>query len=298
MTARRLVSPPRPACCSIHIFPPPRSIGCSIAFPARARSAEAGRLAFGTIDTFLIWRLTGGKSHVTDATNAARTLLFDIGRGEWDAELCKLFRVPQSLLPRVLDCAADFGTTDPALVRRADPHSRRRRRPAGGDDRAGLLQARHGEVHLRHRLLRGAEYGQRARRIEAQAALHHRLSIRRQAHLCAGGLDLHRRRGGAMVARRPQTDRARERTRCARDAGQSRRAGLSRAGLRRPRRALLGQQCARRDLRAYPQQRTRRVGARCRRSGRLPDPRSHRGDACGLAVFRQGAKPRFASMAA
>ena len=83
--------------------------------PAAREAAEAGRLAFGTIDTFLIWRLTGGKSHVTDATNAARTLLFDIGRGEWDAELCKLFRVPQSLLPRVLDCTADFGTTDAAV---------------------------------------------------------------------------------------------------------------------------------------------------------------------------------------
>ena len=83
--------------------------------PGARADAEAGKLAFGTIDTFMIWRLTGGKSHVTDATNAARTMLFDIGRGEWDAELCKLFRVPQSLLPRVLDCAADFGTTDPAL---------------------------------------------------------------------------------------------------------------------------------------------------------------------------------------
>ena len=83
--------------------------------PGARADAEAGKLAFGTIDTFLIWRLTGGKSHVTDATNAARTLLFDIGRGAWDAELCRLFGVPDSLLPRVLDCAADFGTTDPAL---------------------------------------------------------------------------------------------------------------------------------------------------------------------------------------
>jgi glycerol kinase len=83
--------------------------------PGARADAEAGKLAFGTIDTFLIWRLTGGQSHVTDATNAARTLLFDIGRGEWDAELCKLFRVPQSMLPRVLDCAADFGTTEPSL---------------------------------------------------------------------------------------------------------------------------------------------------------------------------------------
>jgi glycerol kinase len=74
-------------------------------------AAEQGRLAFGTIDSFLLWRLTGGRQHATDATNAARTLLLDIGSGGWDAELCKLFGVPASLLPQVFDCAADFGTT-------------------------------------------------------------------------------------------------------------------------------------------------------------------------------------------
>jgi glycerol kinase len=78
-------------------------------------AAQAGRLAFGTIDSFLIWRLTGGKVHATDATNAARTLLFDIARGEWDSELCELFGVPRALLPQVYDCAHDFGTTAPDL---------------------------------------------------------------------------------------------------------------------------------------------------------------------------------------
>jgi glycerol kinase len=78
-----------------------------------ARSAaEAGRLAFGTVDTFLLWRLTGGKLHVTDATNAARTLLMDIRRGCWDAELCKLFDIPMALLPEIRDCAGPFGSTD------------------------------------------------------------------------------------------------------------------------------------------------------------------------------------------
>jgi glycerol kinase len=81
---------------------------------ARAK-AEAGRLAFGTIDTFLLWRLTGGKVHATDATNAARTLLFDIGRGQWDEDLCRLFSVPMSLLPEVRDCAGEFGVTAPDL---------------------------------------------------------------------------------------------------------------------------------------------------------------------------------------
>ena len=80
----------------------------------RAR-AERGEIAFGTIDSFLLWRLTGGRSHATDATNAARTLLFDIHRQEWDDDLLRLFRVPRAMLPAVRDSAAEFGTSDPAL---------------------------------------------------------------------------------------------------------------------------------------------------------------------------------------
>ena len=76
---------------------------------ARAR-AEAGELAFGTIDSFLIWRLTGGRVHATDATNAARTMLYDIHKGAWSQGLCDLFRVPTAMLPEVRDSAADFGT--------------------------------------------------------------------------------------------------------------------------------------------------------------------------------------------
>ncbi|MFN3645100.1 MAG: glycerol kinase GlpK [Gemmobacter sp.] len=87
---------------------------------ARAR-AERGELAFGTVDTWLIWNLTGGRVHATDATNAARTMLFDIGAGAWDAGLCDLLRVPLAMLPQVRDCAADFGTTDPALFGAAIP---------------------------------------------------------------------------------------------------------------------------------------------------------------------------------
>jgi len=82
---------------------------------ARAR-AKRGELCFGTIDTFLIWRLTGGAKHVTDATNASRTSLYNIKTDAWDDELLNLFGVPRSLLPEVLDCAADFGTTDKNVV--------------------------------------------------------------------------------------------------------------------------------------------------------------------------------------
>lgn len=78
---------------------------------ARTR-AEAGELAFGTVDSWLLWNLTGGRSHYTDATNASRTALFNIHEQEWDNELLSLFRVPESLLPGVLDSAADYGETD------------------------------------------------------------------------------------------------------------------------------------------------------------------------------------------
>jgi len=74
--------------------------------------AESGKLAFGTIDSFLLWRLTGGRVHATDATNASRTMLFNIHTQEWDDELLQTFNIPRQLLPDVLDCAADFGETD------------------------------------------------------------------------------------------------------------------------------------------------------------------------------------------
>lgn len=87
---------------------------------ARAR-AEAGELAFGTVDCWLIWKLTGGASHVTDATNASRTMLYDIHKGAWCPDLCALLRVPMAMMPRVLDCAAEFGETRADLFGRAIP---------------------------------------------------------------------------------------------------------------------------------------------------------------------------------
>ena len=87
---------------------------------ARAR-AEKGELAFGTVDSFLLWRLTGGESHATDATNASRTMLFNIHSQEWDKSLLDLFQIPESLLPDVKDCIADFGATDANLFGRSIP---------------------------------------------------------------------------------------------------------------------------------------------------------------------------------
>ncbi len=86
-----------------------------------ADKAARDELAFGTVDTYLLWRLTGGKVHATDATNASRTLLFDINDGRWDDGLLELLGVPKSVLPDVLDSSAAFGTTDPELFGAAIP---------------------------------------------------------------------------------------------------------------------------------------------------------------------------------
>ena len=100
---------------------------------ARAR-AERGELLFGTVDSFLIWRLTGGKVHATDATNAARTLLYNIRDGHWDEEILSLLNIPKAMLPVVLDCAAEFGVTDPDLFGRAIPI-----RGVAGDQQAATI---------------------------------------------------------------------------------------------------------------------------------------------------------------
>ena len=81
---------------------------------ARA-AADAGDLLFGTVDSYLIWRLTNGASHVTDATNAARTMMYNISEGCWDDELLALFDIPKKMLPQVRDSSGDFGVTRPDL---------------------------------------------------------------------------------------------------------------------------------------------------------------------------------------
>ncbi|MGH6944164.1 MAG: FGGY family carbohydrate kinase, partial [Geminicoccaceae bacterium] len=77
---------------------------------ARA-AAERGELAFGTIDSFLLWRLSGGKVHATDASNASRTMLFDIHEQDWDDELLRILKIPRAVLPEVFDCSTEFGST-------------------------------------------------------------------------------------------------------------------------------------------------------------------------------------------
>lgn len=100
---------------------------------ARAR-ANAGELAFGTIDSFILWRLTGGEAHATDVTNASRTLLWNIRENRWDDELCALFGVPMAMLPAVHDNAHRYGTTAPGLFEDAIPIA-----GIAGDQQAALI---------------------------------------------------------------------------------------------------------------------------------------------------------------
>ena len=100
---------------------------------ARA-AAERGELAFGTVDSFLLWRLTGGAVHATDATNASRTSLYDIREQHWDPDLCRLFHVPEAMLPEVRDTAGNFGVTASGLFDRQIPIG-----GMAGDQQAALI---------------------------------------------------------------------------------------------------------------------------------------------------------------
>ena len=104
------------------------------AVPGLRQRAEEGKIAFGTIDSFLLWRLSDGKRHATDATNAARTMLFDINRLAWDDELLDAFQIPRAILPEVLDTGADFGTTTAGLLGAAIPIA-----AMAGDQQAALI---------------------------------------------------------------------------------------------------------------------------------------------------------------
>ena len=101
--------------------------------PGARLAAEAGQLAFGTVDTWLLWRLTGGAVHATDATNASRTLLLDLHTGAWDPAMLDLFRIPAAILPEVRDTTGLFGMTDPAIFGASIPV-----RAMAGDQQAAL----------------------------------------------------------------------------------------------------------------------------------------------------------------
>ena len=249
---------------------------------ARA-AAEAGKLAFGTIDCFLLWRLTGGKVHATDATNAARTLLFDISRGQWDDDLCRLFGVPQSLLPQVRDCAGEFGVTAPELfgapIRILGMAGDQQAATIGqGCFKPGMMKSTYGtgcfallntgaeRVASRNRLLTTIAYQLDGKRTYALEG----------AIFIAGAAVQWLRDGLKIIAKASEADSLAARA----DPAEQVYLVPAFVGLGAP---YWDARCAGCDLRPDPQFGARRICARGARSGRLPDPRSARGHACRLA---------------
>ena len=173
---------------------------------ARA-AAEKGALAAGTIESFLLWRLTGGKVHASDATNASRTLLLDIHKGAWDARpAASCWACRAALLPKVVDCSGEFGVATADILGAPVPIL-----GMAGDQQAATV----GQACIKPGMVKATygtgcfallNTGSIAVRSQQSPAHHHRLPARRPAHLRARRQHLRRRRRRAMAARRPAHD--------------------------------------------------------------------------------------------
>ena len=258
--------------------------------PGLDARARAGEVCFGTIDSFLLFRLTGGRLHATDATNAARTKLYDIRSGQWDEKLLDRLGVPRAMLPEVRDTQSDFGASEVRAFRRRHPHQGHGRRSAGRSLRAGLLQARHAEGDLRHGLLRARQYRHQKGDVRQPHAVDRFSSTRGAALLRAGRRDLHGRSHGAMAERRSRPDRIVGGERGLGARGRSKGARLPGAGLPGAWRALLGCRRASRHPRARAAPRRRPISWR-RGSRRSPSRPAISSTRCGR-TWRRAASPR------
>ena len=248
---------------------------------ARAR-AETGQLAFGTIDSFLLWRLTGGRVHATDATNACRTQLFNIHSNAWDDELLRIFGIPAAVLPEVHDNAFMFGETDAALFGRAIPVA-----GMAGDQQAAVI----GQACFEKGMAKST-YGTGCFMLlntgETAVVSHNRMLTTiayrlggrttyalEGAIFVAGAAVKWLRDGLGLITSANDTDDMA--TQVPDSHG-----GVHGARLRRPRRTALGPGRTRPDLRPHPRQRCCAYCPRGARIGRVPDARS-----CGCDARRR-----------
>ena len=260
--------------------------------PGARKRAAAGELAVGTIDSFLLWRLTGGRVHATDATNASRSLLFDIHRQVWDDGLLALFGVPRPLLPEVRDTAADYGATEAGVFERALPIL-----ALVGDQQAagvgqacfepGMIKSTYGtgcfvlvnsgsEAPLsRNRLVTT---------VGARIAGRTTYALEGSIFVAGAAVQWLRDRLGFLAQSSDSEAIA------AGLSGQCR--GLSRAGLHGARRPLLGARGPRRPLRPHPRHRPGRDRARHIGGRLLPDPRSDAGHGRRWRTAAEGAPGR------
>ncbi len=245
--------------------------------------AEAGELLFGTVDSWLIWNLTGGQVHATDATNAARTMLYDIHKGRWSRTISDLFGIPLKMLPDVRDCSDDFGTTRPDLFGRPIPIT-----GVAGDQQAatvgqacfkpGMMKSTYGTgcfallntgdtpVTSTKRLLTTIAY-----------QLDGKPTYALEGSIFIAGAVVQWLRDGLQIIRHAAETQTLGRNR------RSRAAGDPGPGLHRSWRPLLAARLPRRHLWADPQFRSRRICPRRIGERRFPDPRPVGGDEGRLA---------------
>ena len=246
--------------------------------PGAREAAGKGELAFGTIDTWLLWGLTGGRVHATDASNASRTLLYDIDEGRWHPELLELLRVPASVLPEVRDSAGDFGETSEGLFGRAIPL-----RGVAGDQQAatfGQAAFEPGGMKFTYGTGAFALLNTGADRLASRHGLLTTVAwqLGGRAHVRARGQHLRRRRIGSMAARWTGHHLRRGRDGSARPFGGF--DGWGRAGprLRRAGRHPLGSGSPRRAAGNDARHGAGRDRAGGARGGRLPVTRTDRRD--------------------
>ncbi len=163
--------------------------------PGARQRAEDGELAFGTIDSWLVWKLSNGERHVTDVSNASRTLLLNIASAEWDDFMLERLRIPRAVLPQVVPSSLTRNAPVASARHALGADCRDRRRPAGGAVRPGLLRTRHGQEHLRHGLFPADEHRHDAARLQQPAADHHRLADDGLRYALEGAVFV----GGAVV---------------------------------------------------------------------------------------------------
>ena len=168
--------------------------------------AAAGKLLFGTVDAWLVWKYTGGRVHATDFSNVSATGMFDPFGMKWSSQLLKPFGLPGGLkFPEIRETGGDFGETD--LFGAPIPIK------SGGAVRRGMLRGRQRQVHQRHRNFRRHEHRRRGHRLHPQADPAGRLEDGRQDHLHARRDNLQRRGLGAVPAGQPQDDKGSGRVR-------------------------------------------------------------------------------------
>jgi glycerol kinase len=249
---------------------------------ARA-AAEAGHLAFGTVDSWLVWRLTGGAAHVTDATNASRTLLFDIHQGVWDEDLLRVFRVPAAMLPEVRECADDFGVASPHHLGAAVPILG----IAGDQQAAAIGQACFAPGMMGDMAPAAASSTPAAsrgvRQPPATTIAYQPTTSAARSGAPSSAAQLRWLRDGSGVIGNASRARAGHR---------SRRARTHPCRLRRPWRPALARGGARRAVRPHSRHRPGRTRARCAAGGRLPDAGPARRRAPGLPRGGSGGAAR------